>query len=80
MELPIEEAQRIRQATKEVNLPDSSNGIAIYKCPVCKRNFSVTDTTQWVFKRQIHKNYAGKCVYLCSYPCTRKYDSAYGIK
>ena len=78
--LSLEEVQRIKQATKEINPPDCSGGIAIYKCPLCGKRFVVTDTKQWVFKRQIHKNYAGKYIYLCSYGCVQKMDYAYGIK
>lgn len=78
MELPLEEIKRIREATKNVIPPESSGGIAIYTCPICNKRFTVADATQWVFKRRIDKNYSGKSIYVCSYPCIRKYDQAHG--
>lgn len=38
----------------------------MHSCPECKREFLVSDGSQWVYKRGSKK--------LCSYSCTRKYD------
>ncbi len=77
MELTLEEIKRIRQATKKVNKPECSGGFSIYTCPICNKRVVINDAKQWTYKRYLSKANTGSQIYMCSYPCVRKYDYAY---
>lgn len=79
MELNEEEIQAIRERCKESNKGWLEGGLATFKCPVCQKHFVIHDIGHWVYKRRIYKGKKSQTLYICSYPCLRKFDSIFGI-
>lgn len=77
-EVTLEEEQAIRDRCKEGSEAWFENGIAMYKCVVCGKSFCIHDLSAWVFKRRIWNGRKARTLYLCSYPCSRKYDKVFG--
>jgi len=77
-ELSLEEIDRIDKATKKTNLGEERYGIFTYTCPVCDKNFGMSNNVHWAYRR---RRYFGKKIALltfCTYTCMRKFDRAIG--
>lgn len=76
-ELTLEEEQAIRNRCKVGNETWFEDGIAMFKCIVCEKPFCIHDIGGWVYKRRCWNKKKAKLLYLCSYPCSRKYDKIF---
>ena len=77
-DLTLEEIQGIKERCKEPNKGWLAGGLATFKCPICQKNFVIHDIGSWVYKRKIYKGKKMQTLYMCSYPCIRKYESIFG--
>ena len=75
-ELSLEEIQAIKDRCKKSNHGDWEGGLTVYSCPVCTKRFVVHNESGWVYKRKRFKD-KQVILYLCSYGCSRKFDSIY---
>lgn len=77
-EVSLEEEQAIRERCKNTNSGMFAHGVTTYKCPVCEKDFVISDTSQWVYKRKTRAKRKNEAVlYLCSYSCSRTYDQIF---
>lgn len=77
--LTLEEIQGIKDRCRFSNTGKFDNGVTMYRCPICEKNFTVMDPGQWIYKRRTRaKRKSESIMYLCSYSCIRKYDEVFG--
>jgi len=76
--LTLEEKQAIKERCKEPNKGRLSGGIATYTCPVCKKDFVISNIRGWVFKRHFYIGRNRATLYFCGYNCSKQYDSIFG--
>jgi len=75
-DLTLEEIAKIKQRCKTPNKGEWEGGMVRFECPLCSRHFYVISLRDWTFKRRI-KTKSTFLIYLCSYGCSRKYDSIF---
>ena len=75
--LTLEEEQAIKQRCQKPNKGEWEGGLVRFECPLCGKMFYITSLGDWTYKRRI-KQKATALLYICSYPCLRKYDSIFG--
>lgn len=76
-DLTLEEIQGIKERCKEPNKGRPNGGITTYTCPVCKKDFVMSNISAWTFKRHIYKGRNKATLYICGYTCARRYDSIF---
>lgn len=76
-DLTLEEIATIKEKCKTPNKAESESGLVRFVCPVCQKSFYIHSQSDWIYKRRI-KQKATAFLYICSYPCLRKYDSIFG--
>lgn len=76
--LTLEEIQGIKDRCRFSNTGKFDNDVTMYRCPVCEKDFVISDSTQWVYKRRTRARRKNEAVlYLCSYSCSRTYDQIF---
>lgn len=76
-DLTLEEIAAIKDRCKKPNKGEWEGGLVSFHCPVCNKRFYIVSLGDWVFKRRL-KQKTTAIVYLCSYGCSRQYDSIFG--
>lgn len=77
-EVSLEEEQAIRERCKNTNSGKFAHGVTMYRCPICEKDFMISDSNQWVYKRRTRTRRKNEAVlYLCSYSCSRTYDQIF---
>ena len=74
-DLTLEEYQGIKERCQTSNTGEFNNGVTIYKCPICQKDFAVMYVSTWTYKRKTRARRKNELVlYMCSYGCARIYD------
>ena len=78
--MTLEEEKAIRERCRKPNKGRFEGGLTLYDCPVCGKTFCIHCESSWVYKRGVYCNnkHYRAFLYICSYPCTRKYDAVFG--
>ena len=77
-DISLEEEQAIRERCKNTNSGMFAHGVTTYKCPIDEKDFVISDSTQWVYKRKTRAKRKNESVlYFCSYKCCRVYDKIF---
>lgn len=76
-DLTLEEIAAIKDRCKKPNKGEWEGGMVRFECPICQKHFYIISLRDWTYKRRI-KTKSTFLIYLCSYGCSRKYDSIFG--
>lgn len=77
-DISLEEEQAIKERCRESNKGRFEHGTTIYTCPICQKNFCISDTSEWAYKRRTRSRRKNEAIlYICTYGCTRTYDKIF---
>ena len=77
-EMTLEEEQAFRERCKQTNTGKFDNGVTVYTCPRCGKNFAISYIEGWVYKRRTRSYRKNESVlYFCSYSCCRDFDKVF---
>ena len=62
------------------NHPVTSKGGSGYRrCDCCGKEFFISSTTDYSFRRVLKVDNTNKTLYFCKYTCVKKYDDQYAL-
>lgn len=78
-DLTIDQYQEIKDRCKESNPGRFDNGVTLYNCPCCQKDFAISYVDGWTYKRRTRSHRKNESIlYFCSYSCIRIYDKIFG--